>query len=247
MKQAVENITPYGIEGATKTSQVRDMFDSIAPAYDFMNRAMTMGVDKLWRRNAVNIVAKHAPASILDLATGTGDLAIAIARKLPHAEITGADLSVSMMEIGKEKVAKAGLQDRVRFLQADGTALPLPSNTFDCVTIAYGIRNFEDIAKGYGEMFRVLKPGGHLVVVELATPVNSVALKAYNVYTKNIIPTVGRMVSRDARAYSYLPESIAAVPQREDMLTLMRGAGFTATSFHSMTFGSCIIYVGTKA
>lgn len=246
MKKEVENITPYDSPDKSKTSQVREMFDSIAPAYDIMNRAMTMGVDKLWRYKAVNIVAAHNPSSILDIATGTGDLAIALARRLKQADIIGADLSSQMLQIARQKIKRKRLQQRIRLLEADGTALPFPAKTFDCVTIAYGIRNFEDISRGYAEMYRVLKPGGLLLVIELATPVEPLALKAYNVYTQGIVPALGRIVSRDKRAYSYLPESIAAVPQRDDMVQLLREAGFKQPDYHSMTLGTCIIYTALK-
>ena len=246
MAEKVESITPYADTDRDKTSQVRHMFDAIAPAYDFMNRAMTFGVDKRWRAKAVGMLAEGEPARVLDVATGTGDLAIAIAKKLPRTQVTGADLSEQMLQVGRRKVEAAGLSDRITLSQADGTDLPFASDSFDAVSIAYGIRNFADILGGYREMLRVLRPGGELVVVELATPVNPLALAFYNVYTKALIPTVGRLVSKDRRAYSYLPESIKAVAQREEMLALMEKAGFERTSFKAMTFGTCIIYKATK-
>lgn len=246
MAEQVENITPYLDDRRQKTEQVKEMFDSIAQAYDFMNRAMTFGVDKLWRRKAVRMLEKKRPRSILDLATGTGDLAIALAKKIPDAKVTGADLSPQMLEVGRRKVRQAGLAQRIEMLEADGTALPFADNSFESVTIAYGIRNFESMLAGYREMFRVLRPGGTLLVVELATPVSAVPLAFYKVYTRWIIPAVGRLVSKEKRAYSYLPESIAAVPQRHSMLSLMEQAGFCDTIFKSLTFGTCIIYSATK-
>lgn len=246
MAEQVENITPYLDDRRQKTEQVKEMFDSIAPAYDFMNRAMTFGVDKLWRRKAVRMLEKKRPRTILDLATGTGDLAIALAKKIPDAKVTGADLSPQMLEVGRRKVRQAGLAQRIEMLEADGTALPFADNSFDSVTIAYGIRNFESMLAGYGEMFRVLRPGGTLVVIELATPVSPVPLAFYKAYTRWIIPAVGRMVSKEKRAYSYLPESIAAVPQRHSMLSLMEQAGFGDATFRPLTFGTCIIYSATK-
>ena len=241
----VEEIKPYSSE-AGKADQVRAMFDAIAPAYDFMNRAMTIGVDKWWRHVAVNKVALPKPVKILDLATGTGDLAIAVARRLPEASITGVDLSEKMLNIAARKIDESGLKQRIPLVQADGTALPFPDASFDCVTIAYGIRNFEDIEKGYREMLRVLKPGGIIVVLELSTPTNALALCGYRFYTRWVIPVVGRAVSRDCRAYSYLPESIAAVPQRHNMTAIMHKAGFSDVTYRAMTMGTCCLYTGCK-
>ncbi|MDE6344453.1 MAG: bifunctional demethylmenaquinone methyltransferase/2-methoxy-6-polyprenyl-1,4-benzoquinol methylase UbiE [Muribaculaceae bacterium] len=222
------------------------MFDSIAPAYDFMNRAMTLGVDRTWRRKAVEVAAQDSPANILDLATGTADLAIALAQRIPGATITGADLSERMIEAGRAKVDKAGLGDRVNLQVADGMHLPMPDATFDCITIAYGIRNFASMLDGYREMWRVLRPGGRVVVLELSTPTNPVALGLYHIYTRTLIPAVGRLLSRDRRAYSYLPESVRAVAQGTDMTALMTKAGFTDATFRRLTLGSCTIYTATK-
>lgn len=241
----VENIKPYSKRG-DKTSQVRQMFDNIAPAYDFMNRAMTFGIDKLWRRTAIKKIASLHPASILDIATGTGDLAIGLARKLPEAKITGVDVSAGMLEIAQCKIEKAALTTRVELRVADGTKLPFPNDSFDCITIAFGIRNFQDILKGYNEFHRVLKPGGTLVVIELSIPANPVVKSIYKVYTRTLVPLAGRLISHDSRAYSYLPESIAAVPQREDMLELLLRSQFVDVSFRSLFPGTCIIYTAKK-
>lgn len=242
-----EQITPYGSSGTPgKTGQVREMFDNIAPAYDFMNRAMTLGIDKLWRRKAVNIVRNHGGKKILDVATGTGDLAIALARRIDGATVTGADLSEGMIEIGREKVDKAGLSSRITLEAADCMNLPMDDETFDCVTVAYGVRNFEDLRRGYAEMARVLRPGGMIAVIELSTPTSPLVKPLYRLYTRGIIPAVGRMISHDSRAYSYLPESIAAVPQGEEMLSLMREAGLTDARCLPLTFGTCSIYTAIK-
>jgi len=242
---AAEDIKPYD-PSRGKTEQVRDMFDSIAPAYDFMNRAMTMGIDRLWRRRAVKAVADTAPAHILDVATGTGDLAITLAKRIPGCRVTGIDLSQGMIDRGSAKVEAAGLSGRVSLQVADCLALPMPDNTFDCVTVAYGVRNFEHLREGYSEMLRVLRPGGMLAVLELSTPTSPIAKPFYRFYTRQIIPRVGRMVSKDIRAYTYLPESIAAVAQGEDMLAIARSAGFTRASFRPMTFGTCTLYTAYK-
>lgn len=240
-----EDITPYS-DRRDKTGQVREMFDNIAPAYDFMNRAMTLGVDKRWRKIMVNTLARHGAESILDVATGTGDVAIQIARTLPGCILTGIDLSEKMIEVGRKKISQAGLSDKITLMQGDCLDLPMPDSSFDAVTVAYGVRNFSNLAKGYREMARVLRPGGMLAVLELSTPQSSVIRPLYNIYTKCIIPTVGRMVSKDSDAYTYLPKSIAAVPQGEDMLNLMREAGLTDAHCRRFTFGVCSLYTAVK-
>lgn len=240
-----ERINPYD-DIRPKTEQVREMFDSIAPAYDFMNRAMTFGIDRLWRRRAVKMVAAITPYRILDVATGTGDLAIKLARATTADEVTGIDLSEKMLEVGRRKVVKAGLEHCVTFVQGDCLSLPFGNETFDCITVAYGVRNFERLLDGYREMVRVLKPGGMLCVVELSTPRGRFVRPLYNFYTRKLIPWLGRLISKDTRAYSYLPESIEAVAQGEEMLAMMREAGLTETQWRPMTFGTCSIYTGTK-
>lgn len=240
-----ENIKPYDA-ARSKTEQVEEMFDSIAPAYDFMNRAMTFGIDKLWRARAVKMVKQLRPARILDVATGTGDLAIKLAREIPEAALTGIDLSDGMLAIGREKVAKAGLSSRITLQKADCLALPFPSDTFDCVTVAYGVRNFEHLLQGYREMARVLRPGGMLCVVELSVPTGAAVRPLYNIYTRAVIPAVGRLISSDTRAYSYLPASIAAMPQGPRMLALMEEAGLVSPVLTPLTFGTCSIYTARK-
>lgn len=245
MEVKAEKINPYD-DNRSKSEQVREMFDSIAPAYDFMNRAMTFGIDKLWRAKAVKMIRNHSPRQILDIATGTGDLAIKLSRELPEVKITGVDLSEGMIEIGRKKVAEAGLDERVEMMTGDCLSLPMADDSYDCVTVAYGVRNFERLLQGYREMLRVLRPGGMLCVIELSTPTSAIVKPLYKIYTRYIIPAVGRMVSKDVRAYSYLPESIAAVPQGDDMLAIMREAGFTDTRHRPLTFGTCTIYTASK-
>lgn len=249
VEQKVETITPYG-DNRSKGEQVEEMFDSIAPSYDFMNRAMTMGVDRLWRRAAVNYLRTQLQGNpspeLLDIATGTGDLAILLARRLPGSTIIGMDLSEGMLKVGRQKASRAGLDSRIRFMQGNGLDIPLRDGSVDAVTIAYGIRNFADIPGGYREMLRVLRPGGVLVVLELSTPVSPLPRALYKLYTRSLIPAVGRLVSRDRRAYSYLPESIAAVPQGQAMCDIMARAGFRHCSFRTMTMGACTIYTARK-
>lgn len=242
MDVKAEKVNPYTTYSRRKGEQVRDMFDSIAPAYDFMNRAMTLGIDKIWRAKAVRMVQRQAPRDILDVATGTADLAIKLAREIPGSHITGVDLSEGMVSVGRRKVEEAGLSGRISLDVADCLALPFPDASFDAITVAYGVRNFEHLLDGYREMFRVLRPGGMLCVIELSTPVSPIVLPFYKLYTRHIIPCVGRLVSHDTRAYSYLPESIAAVPQGDKMLRLMEEAGFVSTAFRPLTFSTCTIY-----
>ncbi len=238
----VERITPYGDGSGDKTRQVREMFDSIAPAYDFMNRAMTMGIDRLWRHKAVRLLRDCQHDDILDIATGTGDLAIKLARELDPIAVTGVDLSEGMIEIGRAKVAKEGLQEVVTLGIGDCLLLPFTDASFDVVTCAYGVRNFADLLAGYREMHRVLRPGGRAVILELSTPTSPMVRPLYNFYTRHVIPTVGRLVSKDVRAYSYLPESIAAVPQGDAMTAIMLEAGFSQARAIPLTMGICTIY-----
>lgn len=221
------------------------MFDSIAPAYDFMNRAMSFGIHRRWLRKAVKAVAVDKPKKILDVATGTADVAIALARAIPDAQITGIDLSQGMIDIGKRKIVENKLEERIKLEVGDCLSLPFEDKCFDAVTVAYGVRNFERLFDGYKEMLRVLRPGGSLTVIELSTPTSPLVRPLYKLYTRHIIPLVGRMVSHDVRAYSYLPESIAAVAQGSRMTELMESAGFTAANYKPMTFATCTLYQAT--
>lgn len=245
MEVKAEKIKPYDDE-CTKSDQVRRMFDSIAPAYDWMNRAMTFGVDRRWRRKAVDIVAAGKPGRIIDIATGTGDLAIALARRATEATVTGIDLSEGMIAIGRRKISEAGLDGRIKLIAGDCLEMPEPDRSADAITVAYGVRNFEHLDRGYAEMLRVLRPGGLLCVIELSVPVNPLVKPFYKFYTRVLIPALGRVISKDRRAYTYLPESIAAVPQGDDMLRLISEAGFTDASFRRLTFGVCTIYTARR-
>lgn len=244
----VEDVTPYN-HNAGKTGQVEEMFDSIAPAYDFMNTAMTFGLHRYWRNKALDMVCQSRPAEILDVATGTGDVAFALHRRLPEAHITGLDLSDGMLAVARRKAAASpdtSVPQLLTFVQGDSLNMTFPDNSFDAVTVAYGVRNFEHLADGYREMFRVLRPGGMICVIELSTPQGKITAPLYRIYSRHIIPAIGKLVSGDSRAYSYLPESIAAAPQRDDMTALMSGAGFTSCRWRSLTFGAVTIYTAQK-
>lgn len=242
----VEQVTPYAGNTSAKTEQVRQMFDSIAPAYDFMNRAMTMGIDIWWRWLAVKRLKRIRPASILDVATGTGDFAIQLHHSLHPQHIVGIDLSQGMLDEAVRKVREKGLETVITFEQGDCMALPMRDETFDAVTVAFGVRNFEHLQQGYREMARVLKPGGKLCVLELSTPTNRLIRWFYDLYTLHIIPWLGSLKSGDKSAYRYLPTSIAAVPQGNDMLQLMRNAGLSDTKCRRLTLGVCTIYTAYK-
>ena len=241
----VEEIKPYSSEGE-KAKQVEQMFDSIAPAYDFMNRAMTLGIDRWWRRVAVKMVKRTTPHSILDVATGTGDFAIDLYRKIKPEQVVGIDLSQGMLDVASKKIEKYGLNDAITVQQGDCLALPFEDASFDAVTVAFGVRNFEHLLQGYQQMHRVLKPGGMLCVIELSTPRNRMVRRFYDLYTLHIIPWFGVLKSHDKSAYRYLPQSIAAVPQGEDMLTIMQEAGFKNCQVKRLTFGTCSIYTGKR-
>lgn len=247
MKQGAEKINPYN-DKESKTEQMEEMFDSIAPAYDFMNSAMTFGLHRLWRNKALNLLKKIPNPEILDVATGTGDVAFKMLEILNPKSITGIDLSNGMLEIARKKLSSLEAQTRqiINFKIGNCLNMEFNDNSFDIVTVAYGVRNFENLLQGYKEMLRVIKPGGTLCVIELAVPQNPLLKCLYNLYSRNLIPFIGKLISGDSRAYSYLPESIAACPQRHKMTLLMQEAGFKNAKFKTLTFGTVCIYTATK-
>ena len=223
------------------------MFDSIAGDYDALNHILSLDVDKIWRKKALKqIVDAPAPVQVLDLACGTGDFSIAIAKAFTEGHVTGVDLSEGMLAVMREKVAKAGLADMISIEEGDGEALRFPDNTFDRVTIAFGIRNFEDRPKGLREMLRVLKPGGRLVILELSRPENKVIRWFYDLYFLHILPKIGGKVSGDKAAYAYLPASVAAFPGKKEFTATMREAGFRTVTHKAFTLGICRMYTGEK-
>lgn len=247
-KSGAERVNPYD-DRREKGEQVEEMFDAIAPAYDFMNTAMTFGLHRIWRDRALKAALKELPHkalhSVLDVATGTGDVAFRLHEKLPCAKITGIDLSSGMLEVARRKLSAMSQDARslLTFGKADCLALPFHDDEFDLITVAYGVRNFENLLQGLREMRRVLRPGGLLCIVELSCPTGVLTKAGYKVYTRHIIPNVGRMVSGDSRAYTYLPESIAAAPQRDDLANILKEAGFEDVKWKSLTFGAVTYYL----
>ena len=239
-----EHIKPYSQDGR-KVEQVERMFDHIAPAYDRLNHTLSWGIDRAWRRRAIRWLRPFAPQRIMDVATGTGDFALLACRMLQPAELVGTDISEGMMQVARQKVREAGLDGRIRFRREDCEALTFADATFDAVTVAFGIRNFEHLDRGLREMCRVLRPGGHLVILELSTPERFPMRQLYRLYSR-LIPLAGRLISHDHSAYTYLPESIRAFPQGEVMQQSIRRAGFSEVKFQRLTAGICTLYMATK-
>ncbi len=240
-----DEVTPYGGADKTKKGQVEDMFDSIAPQYDFLNHLLSLNIDKIWRNRAVKLLKPKQPKQILDVATGTGDFAIALA-KLGPERIVGLDLSEQMLHFGRIKVEKQHLQNLIAMVKGDSEALPFEDNTFDAITVAYGVRNFENTVKGLAEMRRVMKPGGTVVVLEFSKPKVFPVKQLFYFYFHFVLPLIGRLFSKDRRAYTYLPESVETFPEGEDFLKLMRQAGFVEAKHMPLTFGISSIYHATK-
>ena len=240
-----EKITPYG-EDSEKAAQVEQMFDDIAPTYDKLNHRLSWNIDKGWRRKAIKALAAHKPQTMLDIATGTGDFAMLAAQMLKPRKLIGADISERMMEIGRTKVKEAHLDDIITFEKQDCLDLTYPDESFDAVTAAFGIRNFQDLDKGLKEMCRVLKKGGMLSIVELTTPVSFPMKQLFWIYSHTFLPVYGKLISKDNSAYSYLTKTIEAFPQGEQMMQILKKAGFAETRFERLTFGICTLYIATK-
>ena len=240
-----EIIKPYD-EGGAKGEQVEQMFDAIASRYDTLNHWMSLDIDRYWRRKAISQLAPFAPKEILDIATGTGDFAIQTAKMLHPTRLVGADISEGMMEIGRQKVAREQLDSIITFAKEDCMQLSYDDASFDAVTAAFGIRNFADLDKGLSEMCRVLRPGGHLSIVELTRPTRFPMKQLFWIYSHTILPAYGRLVSRDNRAYRYLTATLEAFPQGETMMDILQKAGFKSASFKRLTFGVCTMYMAEK-
>ena len=245
MNYEQEKINPYE-DGVEKAQQVEQMFNNIAPTYDKLNHRLSWNIDKGWRKKAIRSLKPFEPKVLLDIATGTGDFAILAARMLHPDKLIGADISEGMMAIGREKVKTAGLQQVISFEKEDCINLSYPEATFDAVIAAFGIRNFANLDKGLAEMCRVLKPGGHLSIVELTSPVSFPMKQLFHIYSHTVLPIYGRLISKDTSAYSYLTKTIEAFPQGELMVRILKDAGFKQAEFKRLTFGICTMYFATK-
>lgn len=240
-----EKIKPYEGQG-DKGKLVEEMFDNIAPTYDTLNHRLSWDIDKGWRKKAIKQLAPFRPQKMLDIATGTGDFAILSAQMLHPLQLIGTDISEGMMKIGKEKVAREKLEHIISFQKEDCLNLSFPDNTFDAVTAAFGIRNFQNLDQGLREMHRVLKKGGHLSIVELTSPIRFPMKQLFRIYSHTVLPIYGKLISKDQSAYSYLTATIEAFPQGETMMEVLRKAGFAKTEFKRLTFGICTMYFATK-
>jgi demethylmenaquinone methyltransferase/2-methoxy-6-polyprenyl-1,4-benzoquinol methylase len=242
-----EQIKPYGEEG-TKREQVEQMFDNIAHSYDTLNHTLSFGVDKIWRNNAIDFLFKnrHSTDSVLDIATGTGDFAIRAVQKLNAHKVVGIDISEGMMAIGREKVEKLGLSDRITFQKEDCAKMSFPDNSFDAVISAFALRNFQNLDECLKEMHRVLNENGHLSVIDLCAPVSFPMKQLFWLYKKAVMPTLGKLLSKDKTAYTYLPDTMDAVPQAERMQHIIQQAGFHHVNFRRLAFGMCILYTAEK-
>lgn len=236
-------VTPYSPEGS-KREQVERMFDSISPKYDLLNRVFSLGIDQGWRRKVMRLVAQEPVEHLLDVATGTADLAILASKKVP--QVTGVDISEGMLEHGRTKVAKRGLHKRVVLQRADSADLPFPDATFDAVTVAFGVRNFEELEKGIAEMRRVLKPNGRLFVLEFSKPVHAPMKQLFRFYFHRVMPFFGRLVSKDKAAYTYLPKSVDAFPEGADFVRIMESTGLRECTASPLTGGIASLYRGRK-
>ena len=240
-----EKVKPYKNSNLTKKEQVTKMFDTISKEYDGLNRVISFGIDVKWRKKVVKIVAKTQPNSILDIATGTGDLAINLT-KTNAEKIVGLDISEGMLEVGRSKITKRNLSETIEMVLGDSEELPFEDNSFDAITVAFGIRNFENLEQGLSEILRVLKPSGIFVILETSVPTKFPFKQGYNIYTKGIMPIIGKVFSRDKVAYSYLSESASIFPYGERLNNILSKIGFINPVAMPQTFGVATIYTATK-
>ena len=237
---------PYNDE-QTKKEQVEEMFDSIAPTYDKLNHILSLNIDRIWRRRVMRIVRRSKAVRIMDVATGTGDLAIAMAKRVDRTQILGVDLSEEMLAVARQKIQKQGLEERIMLEKGDAENLSMVADgSIDAVTVAFGVRNFENMERGLREMWRTLKDGGKLVVLEFSTPKNRFIRWIYAQYSHRIIPRIGSLISKDKRAYVYLPESVDEFPSPERFSEMLQEAGFKSVKRRSQSFGIAYIYEAIK-
>lgn len=242
-----KTITPYKEATASKKQQVATMFDNISGTYDFLNHFLSLGIDVIWRKKAIRSLLSIKPKLILDVATGTGDFAFESLKILNPDKIIGVDISQGMLKVAKEKIAKRKLQDKIEVQLGDSERLLFEDHTFDAVTVAFGVRNFENLQKGLDDIFRVLKPGGKAVVLEFSNPKQFPVKQLYNFYFNTVTPFFGKLFSKDNSAYKYLPESVAQFPEGQAFVGLLKNAGFSETQVRPQTFGICTIYVASKS
>lgn len=244
-KYSHDAVVPYRNSKKTKKEQVAGMFDDIAFRYDFLNHFLSAGIDVSWRKKLIREVSSDKPSHILDVATGTGEVAIMAARKLKTSKITGIDISEGMLDIGRKKVAKLLLNNQIELVKGDSEAINSPSGSFDAVTVAFGVRNFENLEKGLAEIHRVLKPGGRLAVLEFSKPAGAFR-GIYNVYMNKLAPFFGKVFSKNPEAYQYLHSSVKAFPEGKTFLHILQEVGFTETYLKRLSLGICTIYCGRK-
>jgi demethylmenaquinone methyltransferase/2-methoxy-6-polyprenyl-1,4-benzoquinol methylase len=238
-------VTPYG-SNAGKKAEVEQMFDRIAPRYDLLNRVLSLGIDVSWRKRAISYLKDAQPADILDVATGTADVAILMAKNLNPRQIIGIDIANQMLELGRGKIAEQGLSGMISLETGDSERLRFEEGSFDAVTVAFGVRNFENLEKGLSEMYRVMRPGGRLVILEFSKPYVFPIKQLYNTYFKYVLPLIGRLTSRDIRAYTYLFESVQAFPEGDQFTDILSKTGFQHPICERLTLGICSIYTATK-
>ncbi len=236
---------PYKQSTQSKKGQVEEMFDNISPKYDALNHILSVNIDKIWRKRTIKKLRSHSPKIILDIATGTGDFAVA-ASKIDDVKITGIDISEGMLNVARKKIAKKNLSEQIDFLKADSEDLPFNSETYDAAIVGFGVRNFENLNKGLSEILRVIKPGGVFYILEFSKPVSTPFKQIYMFYFMHILPFIGGLVSKDNRAYSYLPESVNEFPDGERFLSILANVGFEGNKCFKQTFGIASIYEAYK-
>ena len=240
-----DTVKPYDTEGEKK-SQVRTMFDRIAPYYDLLNRLLTLRIDVLWRNKAISKLKNFKTDKILDVATGTADLAITMAKSLNTTKVIGLDISPNMLAIGDKKIASKNLNDKINLILGDSEKLNFEDKSFDLTTSSFGARNFENLSKGLSDMYRVTKDGGKIMVLEFSRPRVFPIKNLFNIYFKYVLPVIGRITSKDPRAYQYLYESVQAFPDYERFIQVLQDVGYKKGEFHPLTFGICTIYIAEK-
>jgi demethylmenaquinone methyltransferase/2-methoxy-6-polyprenyl-1,4-benzoquinol methylase len=245
-KYTHDTIVPFKDSGLGKKQQIAEMFDRIAFRYDFLNRFLSGGIDIYWRKRAIRELAGGKPQTILDVATGTADMAIMMAKYLAPKKITGIDISTGMLEIGKQKIRKLNRTEQIDLQPGDSEAIPFPDNQFDAITVAFGVRNFENLEKGLQEMHRVLKPGGRLVILEFSRPKQTGFKQVYDLYLRMVAPRIGKLVSSNQEAYQYLNDSVRAFPEGADFLRILDSCGYARTRQRKLSLGISTIYIGEK-